>query len=140
MLLNFKSSKFDYTRQGNGKAIVLLHGFLENQTMWEPFLPLLSEKHTVITIDLPGHGKSESNGHVHSKEFIAEVVEAVLIQEKIAQATFIGHSMGGYVTLAFAEKHPEMCSEIVLINSSPKSDTAERKVNRNRAIAMVKKH
>lgn len=108
--------------------------------MWEPFLPVLSEKYTVITIDLPGHGKSECKGYIHSMELMAEVVEAVLNQEKITQATFIGHSMGGYVTLAFAEKHPEMCSEIILLNSTPKADSSERKENRNRAITLVKKH
>jgi pimeloyl-ACP methyl ester carboxylesterase len=140
MIIKFKGSTFFYTCQGNGKAIVLLHGFLENQTMWEPFLSVLSENHTVITIDLPGHGKSECKGYVHSMELMAEVVEAVLTQEKIEQATFIGHSMGGYVALAFAERHPEMCSEIVLLNSTPKADTAERKENRDRAIVLVKKH
>jgi pimeloyl-ACP methyl ester carboxylesterase len=140
MLLNFKTSKFDYTSQGNGKAIVLLHGFLENQTMWEPFLSVLSENHTVITIDLPGHGKSECLGYVHSMELMAEVVHAVLVNEKIEQATFLGHSMGGYVALAFAEKHPQMCSEIILLNSTPKADSTERKENRDRAIALVKKH
>lgn len=140
MNIKFKGSLFFYTRQGNGKAIVLLHGFLENQTMWEPFVPLLTEKHTVITIDLPGHGKSDCKGYVHSMELMAEVVEAVLTQEKIEQATFIGHSMGGYVALAFAERHPEMCSEIVLLNSTSKADSAERKDNRDRAIVLVKKH
>lgn len=140
MLLNFKTSMFDYTRQGKGKAIVLLHGFLENQTMWDPFLPVLSEKHTVITIDLPGHGKSDCLGYIHTMELMAEIVKAVLNQEKIEQATFIGHSMGGYVALAFAERHPEMCSEIILLNSTPKADSAERKENRDRTIALVKKH
>jgi len=140
MIIKFKGSTFFYTCQGNGKAIVLLHGFLENQTMWEPFVFVLSKNHTVITIDLPGHGKSDCKGYVHSMELMAEVVEAVLTQEKIEKATFIGHSMGGYVALAFAERHPVMCSEIVLLNSTPKADSAERKDNRDRAIALVKKH
>ncbi len=140
MLLNFKSSKFNYSLQGNGKALVLLHGFLENQTMWEPFTSRLSENHTVITVDLPGHGKSDCIGYIHSLELMAEVVEAVLKKENIKSAKIIGHSMGGYVALAFAERHPEMCTEIVLLNSTPKADSAERKKNRDRAIALVKKH
>jgi len=139
-LLNFKTSKFDYTRQGNGKAIVLLHGFLEDRTMWEPFLHVLSENHTVITIDLPGHGKSDCIGYIHSMELMAEVVEAVLKKENIKAAKIMGHSMGGYVALAFAERHPEMCTEIVLLNSTPKGDSTERKENRARAIALVKKN
>lgn len=140
MTLEFKSSKFDYSLQGSGKAIVLLHGFLENQTMWEPFVPELIKNHTVITIDLPGHGKSECIGYIHTMELMAEVVHAVLVHEKIEQASFLGHSMGGYVTLAFAERHPQMCSEMTLLNSTPKADSAERKENRDRAIALVKKH
>lgn len=140
MTLIFKATKIDYKCLGKGKTIVLLHGFLESQKMWEPFLPVLSKEHKVITLDLPGHGKSESKGYVHSMELMAEVVEAVLTLEKIDQATIIGHSMGGYVALAFAERHPEMCSEIVLLNSSPKADSVERKNNRDRAITLVKKH
>lgn len=140
MNIKFKGSLFFYTRQGNGKTIVLLHGFLENQSMWEPFLPLLSKKHAIITIDLPGHGKSDCLGYIHSIELMAELVEAVLNHEKITEASFIGHSMGGYVALAFAERHPDMCSEMVLLNSSPKADSKERKENRDRAIALVKKH
>jgi pimeloyl-ACP methyl ester carboxylesterase len=140
MLLSFKTSNFDYTRQGNGKAIVLLHGFLENQTMWEPFLSVLSENHTVITIDLPGHGKSDCIGYIHSMELMADVVEAILKKENINSTKILGHSMGGYAALAFAERHPEMCAEIVLLNSTPKADSEERKENRDRAIALVKKH
>lgn len=140
MILEFKGSKFFYTRQGKGNAVVLLHGFLENQSMWEPFLPILIEKHTVITIDLPGHGKSECMGYVHTMELMAEVVQAVLLKETILQANFIGHSLGGYVVMAFAEKYPEKCSGIVLLNSTPEADSAERKENRDRTIALVKKH
>ena len=140
MTLEFKSSKFDYRLQGSGKAVVLLHGFLENQTMWEPFIPELIKNHTVITIDLPGHGKSDCIGYIHSMELMAEVVNVVLVHEKIEQVTFLGHSMGGYVALAFAERHPQMCSEIILLNSTPKADSAERKENRDRASTLVKKH
>ncbi|WP_339609606.1 alpha/beta hydrolase [uncultured Planktosalinus sp.] len=140
MLLNYKSSSFYYTRQGNGNALVLLHGFLENQTMWEPFISQLSDNHTVITIDLPGHGKSDCLGYIHTMEQMAEVVEAVLVKESITEANFIGHSMGGYVALAFAERYPKKCSGIVLVNSTTKADSPERKKNRDRAIALVKKH
>lgn len=140
MLLNYKSSSFYYTRQGNGNTLVLLHGFLENQTMWDPFISQLSNNHTVITIDLPGHGKSDCLGYIHTMELMAQVVQAVLLKENISRAKFIGHSMGGYVALAFAEIFPENCTAIVLLNSTPKADSAERKENRDRTIALVKKH
>ncbi len=126
--------------QGNGKALVLLHGFLENLTMWEPFLSVLSENHTVITIDLPGHGKSDCIGYIHTMEMMAEIVEAVLRKENIKEAKIMGHSLGGYVAMAFAERYPEICNGIVLLNSTPKEDSPERKINRDRTVALVKKH
>lgn len=139
MIFNFKESKIHYSIHGNGKAVVLLHGFLENSSMWAPFLSVLSKNHTVITIDLPGHGESEAKGYIHTMEFMAEVVQAVLAFEKIEKASFLGHSMGGYVSLAFAEKYPEKCSKLILLNASSSADSSERKENRSRAIALVKR-
>ncbi|MEX0996979.1 MAG: alpha/beta hydrolase [Flavobacteriaceae bacterium] len=140
MTLEFKSSTFNYRLQGTGKALVLLHGFLENQTMWDPFISELSKSQTVITIDLPGHGKSDCMGYIHTMEMMAEIVEAVLRQEKIKEVKIIGHSLGGYVAMAFAERYPEICFGIVLMNSTPKEDSPERKTNRDRTVALVKKH
>ena len=135
----YKNTKISYSETGKGGAIVLLHGFLENQTMWNDLAPQLSKKHRVITIDLLGHGETECLGYVHSMEDNAEAVEAVLSKLRIRKAIFVGHSMGGYVALAFAEMFPQKMKGLVLQNSTSKADSEERKANRDRAIKMVKK-
>ena len=88
-----KNTKISYSDSGKGNAIVLLHGFLENQTMWQDLVPELSKKHRVITIDLLGHGETECLGYVNSMEDNADVIQAVLSKLRIRKATFIGHSM-----------------------------------------------
>jgi pimeloyl-ACP methyl ester carboxylesterase len=138
--LIYKNTKISYTEQGKGTAVVLLHGFLENQTMWNAFVPDLAKKNRVITIDLLGHGQTECLGYVHSMEDQADAVHAVLHELKIRKAVFIGHSMGGYVALAFAELYPENVKGIVLLNSTSRADSEERKINRDRAIVAVKQN
>ncbi|WP_269226970.1 alpha/beta fold hydrolase [Flavobacterium eburneipallidum] len=135
----YKNTNISYSDTGKGNAVVLLHGFLENQTMWEDLVPELSKKHRIITIDLLGHGETECLGYVHSMEDNAEIVQAVLSKLRIRKAVFVGHSMGGYVALAFAELYPENVRALVLLNSTSKADSDERKANRDRAIKAVKK-
>jgi pimeloyl-ACP methyl ester carboxylesterase len=135
----YKNTKISYSDTGKGNAIVLIHGFLENQTMWQDLVPELSKKYRVITLDLLGHGATECLGYVHSMEDNAEIVQAVLSKLRIRKAVFVGHSMGGYVALAFAELYPENVRGLVLQNSTSKADSEERKANRNRAIKTVKK-
>ncbi len=118
---------------------MLLHGFLENQTMWQDLVPEIRKKHRIITIDLLGHGESGCIGYVHSMEENAKVVRTVLSKLKIRKAIFVGHSMGGYVALAFAEFFPVIVKGLVLLNSTSKADSEERKANRDRAIKTVKK-
>ena len=136
----YKNSKINYSVAGLGSDIVLLHGFLENKKMWNVFMPQLSKKFRVIAIDLLGHGTSDCLGYVHSMETQAEMVFELLSTLKIKKAFFVGHSMGGYVALAFAELHPNFISKIVLLNSTAEGDSAERKTNRDRAIAAVKQN
>jgi pimeloyl-ACP methyl ester carboxylesterase len=138
--LIYKNTKIAYTDQGKGTAVVLLHGFLENQTMWQAFVPDLAKRNRVVTIDLLGHGGTECLGYVHSMEDQADMVQAVLHEMKIRKAIFIGHSMGGYVALACAELYPENVKGIVLLNSTSRADSDERKRNRDRAIVAVKQN
>ena len=134
----YKNTKISYSDIGKGTAIVLLHGFLENKNMWQEFVADLSLKYRVITIDLLGHGESECLGYVHSMEDNADVVHAVLSELRIRKAIFVGHSMGGYVALAFAELYPQNTKGLVLLNSTARADSEERKTNRDRAIKAVK--
>lgn len=136
----YKNTKISYTETGKGTAVVLLHGFLENQTMWQDLVPELSKKNRVITIDLLGHGQTECLGYVHSMEDQADMVHAVLHELKIRKAVLIGHSMGGYVALAFAELYADSVKGIVLLNSTSRADSDERKINRDRAIIAVKQN
>jgi pimeloyl-ACP methyl ester carboxylesterase len=135
----YKNTKISYSDAGKGNAVVLIHGFLENQTMWQDLVPELNNKYRIITIDLLGHGETECLGYVHSMEDNAEVVQAVLSKLRIRKAVFVGHSMGGYITLAFTEMFPKMVKGLVLLNSTSKADSEERKANRDRAIRAVKK-
>jgi pimeloyl-ACP methyl ester carboxylesterase len=138
--LLYKNTKISYTDQGKGTAVVLLHGFLENKTMWDAFIPELVKKHRVITIDLLGHGKTECLGYVHAMEDQADMVFALLLYLKIRKVVLVGHSMGGYVALAFAELFPDMIKGLFLLNSTSRADSDERKTNRDRAIVAVKQN
>jgi pimeloyl-ACP methyl ester carboxylesterase len=137
--LLYKNTQISYTDTGKGTAVVLLHGFLENKTMWDAFIPELSKKNRIITMDLLGHGETESLGYIQTMEENADVVYDVLSKLRIRKAILVGHSMGGYVALAFAEFYPEKMKGLVLLNSTSKEDSSERKKNRDRAIKAVKK-
>ena len=138
-VLFYKNTAVHYIDIGKGAAVVLLHGFLENQSMWSHFIPELSQRNRVITVDLLGHGATECLGYVHTMEDQADMVHAVLAELKIRKAVFVGHSMGGYVALAFAELFPEFMKGLILMNSTSRADSEERKTNRDRAIKTVKK-
>jgi pimeloyl-ACP methyl ester carboxylesterase len=140
MVLKYKQADIHYTKSGKGQAVVLLHGFLESSSMWEFLFPEFEKSHTLIGIDLPGHGKSHCLGYIHTMEEMAAAVLAVLDYEKIETATFVGHSMGGYVALAIAENHPKRIEKIILLNSNTVADSKERKENRSRAVKLLKSH
>ena len=108
--------------------------------MWQDYVTLFSENYRVITIDLLGHGESDCLGYVHSMEDNANVVHEVLEHLQIQKTIIVGHSMGGYVGLAFAELYPNEIQKLVLLNSTSKEDSAEKKLNRTRAIKAVKQN
>lgn len=118
---------------GNGKPVVLIHGFMENRKMWS-FLSLEDAGYQAILIDLSGHGRSDSEFVLHSMEFMADEIMEVLGKAGINEAYFIAHSMGGYVSLALMEKYPKIVKGLTLFFSSPFSDTPDKKVQRLRAV------
>lgn len=140
MTTNFQGSQMYYAITGKGTPLVLLHGFLEDSRIWTPFLPELERKYQVVQIDLFGHGNSEAVGEEHSMEAMAEMVCQVLTENEISSAHFIGHSLGGYVSLAFAEKQPEKTKSLVLLNSTPEADFDERKAHRDRSVKLLRAH
>ncbi len=138
MEITHKGSRIFYTDQGEGAPIVMLHGFLENRTMWDVLLPSLLQKYRVICIDLLGHGASECLGYIHTMQDFSEAVHAVINSLQLNSISMIGHSMGGYVGIAFAKAYPEKIKALCLLNSTPEADPDERKQLRLRANQMAK--
>ncbi len=138
--ITFKDTKITYYLQGEGPCVVLLHGFLENSSMWQFLLPYLPKGKRYIAIDLPGHGSSDCIGYVHTMEEMAELVNTVLIELGVRKCILIGHSLGGYVTLAFAEMYPEKFKKGVLLHSTAHADSEERKANREKAADIARKN
>ncbi|WP_417876743.1 alpha/beta fold hydrolase [Winogradskyella sediminis] len=140
MILDYKNSSIHYTVEGDGEAIVLLHGFLENVDMWQDLTLHFVKHYKVICIDLLGHGKTDCIGYIHTMEAMAEAVFAVLEHIDIKKAHVVGHSMGGYVALALAEKQPNLFQALCLMNSTFEADDIERKQIRTRAAAMAQQN
>ncbi|MCK5846381.1 MAG: alpha/beta hydrolase [Bacteroidales bacterium] len=130
--------RISYTSQGLGKNLVLLHGFLESKSIWNRFSEHLSKEYRVIAIDLPGHGESDMQAEIHTMELMAESIKAVLDNLSIDNAVIIGHSMGAYISLALADMYPEIINGLGIFHSHALADTPEGKINRGRAIQVVK--
>lgn len=126
--------------KGYGSPVVLLHGYLENLKMWEKISDELSGDHQVILLDLPGHGKSENVDEIHTMELMAKKVKQTLDYLEIIKPIIVGHSMGGYVTLAFAELFPDDIKSFILLNSTSFSDSPEKKEQRLKAVETAEKN
>ncbi|MEH0008178.1 MAG: alpha/beta fold hydrolase [Flavobacteriales bacterium] len=112
------NSPLAYQVAGKGKPLVLLHGFLENRHIWDKWAAQLGQKGVkCLLIDLPGHGESPVLRHTHSMEFMADAVIAVTRGLDQPNFSIVGHSMGGYVALALAQKYPEVPDALILLNS-----------------------
>ncbi|APG60930.1 alpha/beta fold hydrolase [Christiangramia salexigens] len=137
--IKFKGANiyFEVTGEGHKTPLVLLHGFLEDLSIWRNIIPELADTRQIISIDLPGHGKSEAYGDVHNMGDMAEVVRDVLEELGLEKISIAGHSMGGYVGLEFLNKFPMLLESIMLINSTPQNDSAERIRIRERSVELV---
>jgi pimeloyl-ACP methyl ester carboxylesterase len=137
---NFRQGNIAYRMAGEGRCVVLLHGFLESSAVWEEYIRLLSKQYRVVAIDLPGHGHSDCFGYVHDMEMMALAVKAVLDKLGLRKYVMIGHSMGGYVALAFAELFPDNLRGLALFHSTAAADSDEKRAERKKAIEAVKKN
>jgi pimeloyl-ACP methyl ester carboxylesterase len=135
--ITFNGAELVYTDQGDGKCMVLLHGYLERGDVWQRFTGQFPGGFRFLVPDLPGHGDSGSWGKMHSMDELATAVKAILDAEGISRVFLAGHSMGGYVTMAFADLFPERLSAYALVHSTPFADTAEKRENREREISLV---
>ncbi len=134
----FKKGTITFSDRGKGRVVVLLHGFLGSHKIWESTIRNLSKSYRVISIDLPGHGDSDNFGYVHTMELLAKSVKAVMDFLRLKKYVIIGHSMGGYAGLAFADLFPDNLKGLCLYHSTAFADSDEKKRDRTRSIKVVK--
>lgn len=135
-----RNARIAYTDSERGYPnVVLLHGFLESQEIWTEFKQKLAKQCRVITLDLLGHGQSESIGYHHSMHMQAEMVHRLLDHIGLRRYYLVGHSMGGYVAAAFCKAFPQHIKGVCLFSSSLNADNAARKKVRLKAIKLLKK-
>ena len=133
----YNNGRIYYTDQGTGESVILLHGYLESGEIWKSFALKLCTGFRVITVDLPGHGLSDVYGEIHSMEFLAASLKSLLSSLDVKKAFITGHSLGGYVTLAFLELYPEALSGYCLFHSQPFADSPETIEKRRREIQLA---
>lgn len=129
-----------YTSAGEGLPVVLLHGFCENRSIWQDFIPKLAERCRVLAIDLPGHGENEAISQPLTIADMAEALYHFLHQQGIEQCVLIGRSLGGYVALAFGEKFQQRLLGLGLFNSTAYADSLEKKQGRTKSLEFVEKY
>ena len=141
----YNGSNIYYKTIGQGKPVLLLHGFGEDGTVWERQVQALQNNYRLIIPDIPGSGKSElvANATIETyAEIIKELINIEHLQVNLTGADFelislIGHSMGGYIALAFAEKYPQYLNSFGLFHSSAFADADEKKATRKKAIEFI---
>ncbi len=137
----FDKHKMGYVKTGAGPAVILLHGFGEDYHIFNSTVTALEKKYTVYAPDLLGTGMSSINTFPSnfSIEYVADSIVALLQHEKIEDCIILGHSMGGYVTVAFAKKYPKYLKGFGLLHSTALPDTPIKIENRTRGISFIQK-
>lgn len=143
--IQFQNKKIFYRIEGKGKPVLLLHGFGEDGNIWNQQISVLKKNNLLIIPDLPGSGQSEMLDGNKTLEDYAEVVKAIadeiILNAKTEnQFCLIGHSMGGYINLAFAEKYSSLLNSLGLFHSSAFADTDEKIDVRKKAISFMKEN
>lgn len=145
--IRLKGKRLFYRTTGEGPAVVLLHGFGEDGTIWTNQFTAFPENKLIIP-DLPGSGKSETIEDM-SMEGLAEAIQQLIVHEQATlffkegepgSVTIIGHSMGGYIALAFVEKYHHMLNGFGLFHSTSYPDSEEKKATRRKGIAFIEQH
>jgi len=137
--VNINGIEIAYIRKGSGKPLVLVHGYPLDHTIWNEILPLLESDFDVILPDLRGFGQSTTVESQYTIADMAEDVAGLLDQLGIEKSAIVGHSMGGYVSLAFARAHPERVAGLGLVASQAPADPPERKQGRYEAAEEIVK-
>lgn len=130
-----------YTRErGAGKPLLFIHGFPMHQGVWSDFGNRFVNTYKVITIDLPGFGKSSILPSPFSLDQVADQLIQFLVGQEIINSAVIGHSLGGYVALEMIRQRPDLFSAIGLFHSTAYADSAEKKESRTKVIEFVEKN
>ncbi len=135
---SYHDANLRFSDLGKGNPVVLIHGYLESLEIWDGFAEKLAAQYRVICVDLPGHGQSGMYSSMNTMAVMADAVKAVLDHLSIGRAVIIGHSMGGYAALAFADIFPELTIGFCLFHSHGLSDDEEKKLDRDREALLVK--
>ena len=137
--LIYQEAALCYRVYGQGRPVILVHGFGEEANVWNGLVSHLQTRYQLIIPDLPGSGDSAMIPDM-SIEGMAETIHAIVHAENIDTCTLIGHSMGGYITLAFAEKYWNHLDTFGLFHSTSYADSEEKKVTRRKGIAFIQEH
>jgi pimeloyl-ACP methyl ester carboxylesterase len=129
-----------YTDQGKGYPVIFIHGFCETHEIWDSFSKKLAKDFRIICLDLPGFGLSKLLAADFSIADVATKLSTLLAALKIEKCIAVGHSLGGYVTLAMAAQYPTILKAFGLFHSTAYPDTEERKASRNKVIEFVSNH
>lgn len=129
-----------YSVEGIGNPIVFIHGFCETQEIWTDFRQIFNTNFLTISVDLPGFGLSAPLEKECSIPAMAQCLKNTIDHLQLEKIVLVGHSLGGYVALSFAELFPENVAGICLFHSTAFEDTPEKKENRNKTIEYIKKH
>lgn len=137
----FKNASISYHIYGTGKHVVLLHGFAEDGSTWNNEVSYLKSHCQLIVPDLPGSGQSPllQGANVEMEDY-ADCIYALLNYEEIHSCIMISHSMGGYITLAFAGKYPAKLTGFGLVNSTAFADNKEKKTTRKKGIQLMEEY
>ena len=134
----FKGKTINYQDEGNGEVtLVLLHGYMNSLEVWKYFVMEYMNSMRVIAVDLIGHGESETVEEISTMELQAQMVKSLLDKLGVKHCVMCGHSMGGMITLAFAEYYPQMLKGYCLMNSQALADNEKGKNNRLRACELI---
>jgi len=135
--INVNGIRLVYERRGKGTPLVLLHGYPLDHHLWDDVAPLLEDTFDLIIPDLRGFGGSSTVDSFYAMEDFASDIAALLDHLEIQKAAIAGHSMGGYIALAFARLYPERVSGLGLVASQVLADPEERKQGRYKSAAEV---
>lgn len=139
MNITLEGRELAWSEAGSGKAVVLLHGLPFHRGLWAPQLPVLGRKFRVLAPDLPGFGESQVSAAEPSLDAWADDLALLMNHWACGPAIVAGHSMGGYLALAFQRRHPKLVSGLVMVSSRSTADTAEAAANRRSVAARLRK-